>query len=81
MKTNPKPCPNCGTVTKRKTNPKHCPNCGNTDLDVGEDRWIQVDSPNMPFKLFCNWKHLGRWITETYEKGDQFKEKLEEGDE
>lgn len=55
-----------------------CPFC-RKDLELGEDRWIQVDSPYMPFKLFCNWKHLERWITEIYEQGKQFDERLEDG--
>ena len=52
-----------------------CPFCGRK-LDVGEDKWIQVDAPNIPFKLFCDWKHLGRWIIETFERGNQLEEEL-----
>lgn len=55
-----------------------CPHC-KTDLELGDDKWIQVDSPNMPFKLFCSWKHLSRWIIEVYERGEQFKGGLESG--
>ena len=48
-----------------------CPFCAEI-LDVGSDKYVQVDAPNIPFKLFCNWKHLGRWVIETYERGEQF---------
>ena len=47
-----------------------CPFCGIL-LDVGEDKWVQVDAPGTPIKLFCSWKHLGRWVIETYEQGKQ----------
>ena len=54
-----------------------CPFC-NAELDLSEDKWIQVDAPNHAVRLFCNWKHLGRWVMETYERGRQFEERLEE---
>ena len=55
----------------------NCPHC-NAGLDVALDKWIQVDAPNLPFKLFCSWKCLGRWVVEVYEQGRQFEEGLEE---
>ena len=53
-----------------------CPFC-KAELDLSTNKWIQVDAPSLPVKLFCNWKHLGRWIIETYEQGKQFEEGLE----
>lgn len=60
----------------------NCPFCG-AELDLANDpeekldKWVQVDARNLPVKLFCSWKHLGRWIIETYERGEQFTERLE----
>lgn len=54
-----------------------CPFCG-VALDLYKS-WLQVDDSNLPVMLFCNWKHLGRWIAETYEKGEQFKVGIERG--
>ena len=52
-----------------------CPFCGSI-IDLEGDEYVLVDGFNQRFRAFCNWKHLGRWITETYERGDQFKEGL-----
>ena len=53
-----------------------CPFCG-AGIDLDEKNYILVDSSNHRFRAFCNWKHLGRWVTEVYERGEQFVEKLE----
>ena len=53
-----------------------CPFC-DAEIDLEGDNYILVDSFNQRFRAFCSWKHLGRWVTETYEQGKQFEEKLE----
>jgi len=46
-----------------------CPFC-QQKVELSEG--VSVDAPGMPNLTFCSWKHLGRWIIETYEQGKQF---------
>jgi len=54
----------------------NCPFCG-AGIDLGGDDYVLTDSFNQRFRAFCNWKHLGQWIKDVYESGNQFNEKLE----
>ena len=53
-----------------------CPHC-QIKVELSEKAGVAVTAPGMPYLTFCSWKCLGRWVTETYERGKQFNYGLE----
>jgi hypothetical protein len=62
-------------MTKGEIQCVECPFC-KALLDVSKD-WVQVDAPNRGLSLFCDWKHLGRWVIEVFERGQQETERID----